>query len=99
MGFSLPANAAPAGFGTANFETARTATLVHSRYRRGYGGRRVFIGPTHAWGLGYPHRHRGYPYFGYYGGYYPPGYVDYDYNYDERCYYSRRYRSKVCPDW
>jgi len=55
------------------------------------------------WGHGgYGHR-RGYPYFAYWGGY--PYYNDYyfdDYGYDysdDTCYYSRRLRARVCPEY
>lgn len=48
------------------------------------------------------HRHHGYPFITYYGGGYYPYYDDYyedDYsNDDDACYYSRRYRTWVCPD-
>lgn len=98
IGMSMPASAAPTGLAVTKGEATKSVTLVHGRYRGGYGPR-VFIGPTRAWGYGYPHRHIGYPYFAYYGGYYPSGYVDYEYGYDESCYYSRRYRARVCPDW
>lgn len=51
---------------------------------------------------GYGRRH-GYPYFAYWGGY--PYYNDYyfdDYGYDysdDACYYSRRLRARVCPEY
>jgi len=54
------------------------------------------------WHGGYGHR-RGYPYFAYWGGY--PYFNDYyydDYGYDsgyDTCYYSRRLRARVCPEY
>ncbi len=54
------------------------------------------------WHGGYGHR-REYPYFAYWGGY--PYFNDYyydDYGYDsgyDTCYYSRRLRARVCPEY
>lgn len=69
----------------------------------GYGGYHGGGWGHHAghWGHGGWGRHRGYPYFAYWGGY--PyfddyAYDDYDSSYDT-CYYSRRLRARVCPEY
>jgi hypothetical protein len=69
-----------------------------------YRGPVRFSGNWNHWHGGH-HRHYGYPlfYYGGYGGGYYPYYDDYyydDYYYpnEEVCYYSRRYRARICPD-
>jgi hypothetical protein len=97
MSLSAPAIAEPGGLATATPATHNQTTLVRGGWGHGGGG-----WGHGGWHGGYGHR-RGYPYFAYWGGY--PYFNDYyydDYGYDygyDTCYYSRRLRARVCPEY
>ena len=112
LAFAGGASAAPARLSGANLQPASSLKLVRSRGGfggfHGFHGGRHFYGGGHrysgGWGRGHfrPHyyRHRYYAFpLVVYGGYpYYDGYYD-DYGYydDDVCYYSPRYRARLCP--
>jgi hypothetical protein len=112
LAFAGTASAAPTGLSGAKFHAAPSTELV--RYHGGFGGFHGFYGGRHfyggghryygGWGYGFrPHyyRHRYYAYpLVIYGGYpyYDDYYDDYGYYDVDACYYSRRYRARICPD-
>jgi hypothetical protein len=112
LAFAGTANAAPAGLSGARLHAAPSTELV--RYHGGFGGFHGFYGGRHfyggghgyygGWGYGFrPHYYRR-SYYAYppviYGGYpyYDDYYDDYGYYDVDACYYSRRYRARICPD-
>lgn len=110
MSLAAPAIAAPGGLATAAPAGENQTLLVRRGGGHGGGGWGHGGGGWHhggggwghgGWHGGYGHR-RGYPYFAYWGGYpyFNDYYDDYGYDYsDDTCYYSRRLRARVCPEY
>lgn len=111
IGFAVPASAAPGGLATAQPATSSQLTLIGRRgggggggHHSGGGGGRYYGGGGHyrgGWGHGGHGHFRG-GYYGFWGGGYYPYYDNYyyddGYGYDT-CYYSRRLRARVCPEY